>query len=62
VGSRYLEGAAPAGGARARDHKRLLMRADVDARLPRTRDCAAIARRLIEKHVGADAGCQPSTT
>jgi hypothetical protein len=34
------------------------MRADVDARLPRTRDCAAIARRLIEKHVGADAGCQ----
>jgi anti-sigma regulatory factor (Ser/Thr protein kinase) len=32
------------------------MRANVDARLPRTRDRAAIARRLIEEHVGPRAG------
>jgi anti-sigma regulatory factor (Ser/Thr protein kinase) len=35
------------------------MHASVDTRLPRTRDCAAIARRLIEEHVGACTGEQP---
>jgi anti-sigma regulatory factor (Ser/Thr protein kinase) len=31
------------------------MTATAETRLPRTRDCAAIARRLVEEHLAADA-------
>jgi hypothetical protein len=38
------------------------MTATAETRLPRTRDCAAIARRLVEEHLAADAAGPGSTT